>query len=94
MPVTALKFAHSPIFYAAFTANPGNITSGAFLEVTVTVTGLTTDMLPNVVGPNLEAGIYVLGAKITAANTLKFLLYNSTVGAVDPASQTFFVRCL
>jgi hypothetical protein len=72
------------------TLNPGNVVAGATSAKTFTVTGLTTDMVPIVTAPNLEAGVYLVGpAWVSATNTLKLIFWNTTGADVDPASQVF-----
>lgn len=37
----------------------------------------------------LEAGLYITSWQITAANTVKVAIYNSTVGTINPVAQDF-----
>lgn len=72
------------------TLNFGSIAAGASAALTITVTGaadgdITAHGVPNV---SMTAGL-VFTSRVSAANTVSIQCYNSTAGAIDPASGTF-----
>jgi hypothetical protein len=82
----------SPVIVAtSFVLDPASIASATANEITQTVNGLTLGFPVTVWGPSLEANVSITNAYCSAANTLVFRLSNPTVGAIDPASQTFYV---
>ena len=76
------------------TANLSAIPAGQFSVETVTVTGLKVGDFVLVNAPNLETGVKVISARVSAADTLELTLVNLTSGSVNPASQVFFVVAL
>lgn len=67
-------------------------------EQTVTISGLTTDDwvgIPN--KPTHQAGLGIVGARVSAADTLAITFMNATTASITPtASQTYkviAVRC-
>jgi hypothetical protein len=73
------------------TLNPSNIPAGQTSVETFTVTGIRTSMTMHVNGPNLETGVKVVSARASAKDELELTLTNFTGGAVNPASQVFYV---
>ena len=72
------------------TINPASLAAGAVANETVTVTGLaTTDVVAVRPPVTIEAGIHVLSSDVSAANTLRVRVFNSTAGTVDPASASW-----
>lgn len=70
------------------TSDPANITAGSVVAHTFTATGAKTDNSLVVVNmPSLENNVCIVGARVTAANTIEVRLYNPTGGAINPASQ-------
>jgi hypothetical protein len=62
------------------------IAAGAYGTVALTVTGaLALDQAIASPPTALEAGLILMPARVTAANTVTITLYNSTVGAITPA---------
>jgi hypothetical protein len=87
----------SPRFNQTVTLDPANIPTYVNQTESFDTTddpnlaGLTTDMKPLVKAPSLEAGLFIIGARVPAADTLEIDFQNFSGGAVDPASQTFEV---
>lgn len=79
----------SPQFAQQVTLDPSSINANSVSVETFTVTGVTLDTMYRADGLSLEAGLFILGARPTAANTLELSIWNSTNAAVNPASQTF-----
>lgn len=72
-----------------FTLDPASIASGAQAEQTVTITGVTTSDVVIVNPPAALEALIVGQARVTAADTVKFMLANNSGGAVDGASRTW-----
>jgi hypothetical protein len=73
------------------TLNVASVAANTSAEQTFTVKGLTTDMMVFVNKPDLDAGLVVGNARVSAADTLALTFGNSTAGAVDPASEVYKV---
>jgi hypothetical protein len=79
--------------------SPGAIAAGANVEVTVTlvdaifnaaVDGATeTDLVIINAPATLEAGLDVGSERITGTNTLTLRIYNTSAGAITPATNTY-----
>jgi len=80
-----------PKFSQRVTLNPSNVTAASVSVETFTVTGLTLEMLVVVNAPDLETGVKVVSARVSAANTLELTFQNFTLADVNPASQAFLV---
>lgn len=80
------------ILKGSVAVDPASIATVAVGEVTVTISGAvvgdTVIMTPPTAG--LTAGLIVCDARVSAADTVKVRIYNSTAGAVDEASATWF----
>jgi hypothetical protein len=72
-----------------FTLNPASIADQAQAEQTVTVTGLTTADKVVLFPPAGFEALLVGGARVSAANEVKFVLGNLSGGAIDAASATW-----
>jgi hypothetical protein len=87
----------SPRYDESLTLDPSSIPAFANQTESFTVAddanlaGLTTDMKPLVKAPSLESGLFIIGARVSAADTLEIDFQNFTGSPVDPASQTFEV---
>lgn len=59
-------------------------------EQTVTVNGVAVgDLVLAVSKPSLSAGLGVVNARVSAANTIAVTFMNATAGAIDPAAETY-----
>ena len=71
-------------------ANPASIAAGAKGTVALTVAGLaTTDQILSVNARGLATGLVVMGATITAANTITVQLHNTTEAAIDDDASIY-----
>lgn len=79
------------LFYTSVTHDPASLATLTAVDTAVTVAGLlTTDVVVAVIPPAaLNAGLSIQSARVTAANTLTYRMYNSTAGALDAASGTW-----
>jgi len=73
------------------TLDPSSINANSISVETFTVTGVNVDTLYHIDAPNLEAGLFILGATCATANVLTISIWNSTNASVNPASQVFRV---
>lgn len=73
------------------TIDPAAIAANTSAEQTFTVTGLLVDHVVTVNKPTATAGIGIVGARVSAANTLAITFMNSTGGALNPGSETYSV---
>lgn len=74
---------------ATITLDVASVAANTSAEQTFTVEGLSTDMFVSVNKPDLDAGLVVGNARVSAADTLALTFGNSTAGAVDPASDEY-----
>jgi hypothetical protein len=74
---------------ATATLDFASIAAGATAELTITVTGAATGDFVILAAPSgIEAGLMWTGF-VSAADTVKIRLHNTTGGAVDPASASW-----
>lgn len=73
-----------------FTYDPASIAAATTAEQTVTIPGLKIgDCVYDVSKPTNTAGVAIVNARVSAANTLAVVWMNATAGAVDPPSETY-----
>ena len=75
----------------AETLNPASVAATTVADQTFTVEGLTTDMAVFVSPPALDAGLLISYARVSAVDTLQIRFHNTTGGAIDPASGTYYI---
>ena len=66
-----------------------SVAAATSAEQTFTVTGLTTADKVFVNKPTASAGLGVVNARASAANTLALTFMNATAVAIDPAAETY-----
>lgn len=73
--------------------SPAAVANATSAEVGLTVTGLlTTDLIVGVSKPTAQAGIGIVGQRVSAANTLGLTFMNSTAATVTPTvSQSYAI---
>jgi hypothetical protein len=70
--------------------DPASVAAATSAEQTVTCTGVAVgDIVIAVNKPSTTAGVGIVNARVTAANTVGLTFMNATAGAVDPASETY-----
>jgi hypothetical protein len=72
--------------------NPASIATLAVGEVTLTISGAVVGdkVVMNPPAAGLTAGVFYTGdARVSAADTVKIRIYNSTGGSVDEAAATW-----
>jgi len=68
--------------------DPPSIAAGAYSAFTVTLTGLAaTDEIILTPPSDLEDGLILIGAHVTAADTITIKLHNKTAAAIDGAAR-------
>lgn len=66
-----------------------SVAANTTAEQTFTVTGLTTDDLVFLNKPSNNAGLGIVNARVSAANTLAITFGNFTAAGIDPGSETY-----
>lgn len=77
------------ILKGTFTLDPASIADQAQAEQTVTISGLTTADVVILQPPAAFEACIVGQARVSAADTVKFVLGNLSGGAIDAASATW-----
>lgn len=73
-----------------FTYDPASIAAATTAEQTVTIPGLRVgDVVTSVMKPTHTAGVALVHARVSAANTLAVVWVNATAAAVDPPSEVY-----
>lgn len=75
----------------AVALNPAAVSANAIEEQTFTVSGLTTLDHVSVNKPSLTAGVGIVNARVSAADTLAITFINNTGAPVDPGSETYTI---
>lgn len=79
-------------YLAAVTLSPAQVAINTTAEQTFTLNGLKIGDLVNVNKPTAQAGLGIVGARVSAANTLAITFANVTAGAITPtASESYLV---
>lgn len=73
------------------TIDPASVAVNTTAEQTFTVNGLKTGDVVVVNKPTATAGLGIVNARVSAANTLALTFVNATAGAIDAASETYTV---
>lgn len=70
---------------------PTSVSANTTSEQTHTVTGVVyaTDTVINVVKPTYQAGLGIVGARITADNEIKVTYMNCTASPITPTNETY-----
>ena len=90
MPAQVAKYL--PRAYDTGSISPTVIAGATSGEQTFTVTGLNTDDHVTVNKPTAQAGLGIVGARVTAADTLGITFMNATATSILPtAAQTYKV---
>jgi hypothetical protein len=67
----------------------GSLAGSSMTDTTITVTGLaTSDIVYVNTASDLESGLAIVSARVSAADTLKLRIYNAGTEQVDPATFT------
>jgi hypothetical protein len=71
------------------TIDAASVAANTSAEQTFTVTGLKTEDLVYVNKPSASAGLGVVNARVSAADTLALTFMNTTASPINPASETY-----
>lgn len=79
---------------ASLTLSPASVAANTTAEQTFTFPGLlATDVIAGVSKPTAQAGLGVVGFRVSAANTLAITFSNNTASPIVPtASETYLVN--
>jgi hypothetical protein len=70
---------------------PSSVAANTTAEQTFTIKGLITSDIVVVNKPSLNAGIGIVNARVSAANTLAITYSNNTGGSITPTAETYKV---
>ena len=73
----------------AVSFNPANVVTKTAAEQAITVTGAAVGDAVIVNKPSCTAGVGIVGARVTAANTVGVVFANATAGDLNPAAETY-----
>jgi hypothetical protein len=73
------------------TLSPSAVSANTTAEQTFTVTGLQVGDVVNVNKPTAQAGLGIVGARVSAANTLAITFSNNTAGSITPTASEVYV---
>lgn len=68
---------------------PTSVAANTTAEQTFTVTGLVTSDIITINKPSLNAGIGIVNARVSAANTLAITYINVSGSPITPTSETY-----
>lgn len=80
-------FAHVRVYEQSL--DLGSTPANSTASHTFTVSGLSTADIVFVNKPSYTAGLAVVGARVSAKDTLVLTTINSTAGAINPAAETY-----
>lgn len=73
------------------TFNAASVAAATSAEQSITVPGLQVGDYVDINKEAFNAGLGIIDARVSAANTLTVTYMNATAGAIDPASQTLLL---
>jgi hypothetical protein len=73
------------------TLSPSAVSANTTAEQTFTVTGLQVGDIVNVTKPTAQAGLGIVGSRVSAANTLAITFSNNTGGSITPTASEVYV---
>ena len=80
-------------FLLQTTISPAQVSNATSAEQTFTVNGLLTSDFVTVMKPTSQAGLGIVGSRVTAANTLGITFMNATASPITPtASEVYIIK--
>lgn len=73
------------------TINPASVAAATSAEQTFTVTGLKVGDCVEVTKPTATAGLGIVNARVSAADTLAITFMNATAGAIDAPAEVYTI---
>ena len=74
--------------------NVAEVAANTTAEQTFTFAGLKVGDVVFVNKPSLEAGLGMVNARVSAANTLAITFVNATGAPINPAAETYYIAVL
>lgn len=71
--------------------SPASVAANTVAEQTFTVNGLAVGDFVNVSKPTTQAGLGIVNARVSAANTLAIAFANATSSAISPTAAEIYV---
>lgn len=81
-------------YIVSLTINPASVAAATSAEQTFTLPGLKLGDTVFVNKPTATAGVGIVGARVSAADTLALTFMNATAAPVDPVSEVYSVIIL
>lgn len=72
------------------TISPAIVAANTTAEQTFTITGLAVGDVVNVNKPSAQAGLGVVGARVSAANTIAITFSNNTAAGITPTAAELY----
>jgi hypothetical protein len=83
------------LMYYNVLASPSQVAANTSAEQTVTVAGLlANDIIVGVSKPTAQAGLGIVGARVSAANTLALTFVNATGSPITPTASEVYNVCV
>ena len=73
------------------TLSPAAVAANTTAEQTFSITGLAVGDVVSVTKPTAQAGLGVVGARVSAANTIAITFSNNTAGSITPTASEVYV---
>lgn len=90
MPSDLVRGNIGGLIVVSVTINPAEVATITTAEQTFTVDGLrASDLVIAVIKPTCTAGVGIVNARVSAANTLALTFVNPTAAGVDAASESY-----
>ena len=91
--VSASTVAQRSLEVLTVTLSPVAVAANTTAEQTFTVSGLAVgDIVLKVEKPTTQAGLGIVGSRVSAANTLAVTFVNATASSITPtASQSYYI---
>lgn len=71
--------------------NVASVAANTTAEQTFSITGLRVGDFVTVLKPSLSAGLGVVNARVSAADTIAISFVNATASPIDPAAENYLV---
>jgi hypothetical protein len=72
--------------------DPSSVAANTKVRQTFIVVGLTTNDIITVNPPALTAGLDLIGARVSATDTIELVFWNSTGAAIDEGAGTYLIK--
>ena len=96
--VNSISFSNAPndtitsIYHLAVTLSPASVAANTTAEQTFTVTGVAVGDVVYVSKPTAQAGLGIVGVRVSAANQIGITFSNNTASPITPtASESYQV---